>query len=418
MAVETLRPNAAGDECNINAQAGAGCPDHYQNVDEAMADDSATYVRAYSNDWLRDLYNLDDHSVGSGTVNKITVYARCDLNTSSPQLPSLKICIKSGTGNGDPDTVSEGSEQTLTGSWADYSEEWQNNPATGSAWTWQEIDKLQAGVSIRSPQVSGYMTYVTQVYVEVDYTDITEKTSSDSGSGSDVKTSGSPLASLSKSDSGSAAEGAPAQEATLTGTETGSGIEAILSLLGKLASEAGSGAENSYVAIITCARESCDGGAGADTSSLLAEFEQDEAGSAVESLLSRLLRDGDSGNGNDAQVSLLAVLSRAETGSGAEALLTRLVTAAETALGIDGLLSRKVGLSDSGSGAEASAIYKMLIATDSGSGLEALSGLVVLIPASELGHGLERLGAKIMTSPGAVDTKLPTNIGKVEVPRH
>jgi len=43
---------------------------------------------------------------------------------------------------------------------------------------------------------------------------------------------------------------------------------------------------------------------------------------------------------------------------------------------------------------------------------------VVLIPTSELGHGLERLGAKIMTSPGAVDTKLPTNIGKVEVPRH
>jgi hypothetical protein len=405
MAIETLRPNGAGDDTEWGAWPSENA--NWQNVDEASQDGDATYNYCPGVANQVDLYHIDNHSAGCGVINKVTLYAWLRyVNTSRKQ---MYIGVKSGS------TEDWGSFYTITNNWTEYSREFATDPNTGSAWTWDAIDALQIGIKSYTDLPGGI---VTQVYIEVDYTDITEKTASDSGSGSDAKTLGSPLASLSKADSGSAAEGAPAQEATLTGSEAGSGMEVILSLLGKLVSDAGSGAENSCLAIITCARESCDGGAGADTSGLLAELAQDEAGSAVESLLSRLLHHEDGGGGNDAPVSLIAVLSRAENGSGAEALLSRLVTAAETALGMERLLSRKVGRYDYGSGAEASAIYKMLIASDGGSGLEALSGLIVLIPASELGHGSERLGAKIMTAPGAVDTKLPTSTGKVEVPRH
>jgi hypothetical protein len=414
MATEILRPNAAGDETNLTKSGSGG--DNYDRIDETSPDGDATYVASGDADYIRDLYNLDDSGVGAGNINKVTVYARC-RSSGTISWASLKICIKSGTGDGAPDTVSEGSEITLNGmSYEGYSNEWSTNPATGLAWTWDEIDKLQAGLSGKRPFYA-QSTLCTQFYVEVDYTDITEKASSDSGSGSDARTSGSPLASLSKLDSGSAAEGAPTQEAALAGSEGGSGAEAIRYLLGKLVSDGGSGNEDSYLAIITCARQSGDGGVGADSSGLLAELTKDEAGSAVESLLSRQLRPGDSGHGNDLRVTLYAVLSSAETGSGTGALLSRLVAAAETALGTEGLPSRKIGRYDHASGAEASAIYKMLIAADGGSGLEALSGLIVLIPASELGHGLERLGAKIMTSPGAIDYKLPADMGKTEIPR-
>ncbi|MBN1862944.1 MAG: hypothetical protein JW790_04810 [Dehalococcoidales bacterium] len=416
MAIETLRPNAAGDEENINwASSGAG--HHHEDVDEVTPDDSATQVgEGMVSAYCRDLYNIDNHSAGSGIINQVTVYARCRCSVT-PSLATLKLAIKAGEGAAAPDTVAESSEMTATLDWAIYSKQWPTNPKTGSAWTWDEIDNLQVGITAKRPQY-GEATYITQVYLEVDYTAITEKASADSGAGSEAKTSGNPFASLSKADSGSAAEGTPAQEASLTGSETGSGLELILSLLGKLAAEAGSGVEDSYVAIINCARESYDGGAGGDLSTLTAELSRYEAGSAVESLLSRLIHHGDSGGASDGPVTLCVVLSGTETGAGAEALLGRLIAVAEVALGGDGLPSRNIGLIDAGSGAELSAIYKMLIASDGGSGFEALSGLIVLIPAGELGRGRERLGAKIMTAPGAADTKLPTNIGKAEIPRH
>jgi hypothetical protein len=415
MAIEILRPNAAGDEENINwASSGAG--HHHEDVDEVTPDDSATQVgEGMVSAYCRDLYNIDNHSAGSGIINQVTVYARCRCSVT-PSLATLKLAIKAGEGAAAPDTVAESSEMTATLDWAIYSKQWPTNPKTGSAWTWDEIDNLQVGITAKRPQY-GEATYITQVYLEVDYTAITEKASADSGAGSDTKTSGNPIASLSKSDSGSAAEGVPAQEASLTDSEAGSGLELILSLLGKLAAEAGSGAEGSYVAIINCARESADGGAGGDLARLSAALSRNEAGSAVESLLSRLICHGDSGASDD-RGTLCVVLSGTETGSGAEALLDRLMTVAEVALGEDGLPSRKIGLIEAGSGAELSAIYKMLIASDGGSGLEALSGLIVLIPAGELGRGRERLGAKIMTAPGAADTKLPTSIGKTEIPRH
>ncbi len=73
MSTETLRPNAVGDESNLTASPAV---DNYENVDEASSDDDITINFTLNTVYQRDLYGIADSS-GSGTINKITVYARC-----------------------------------------------------------------------------------------------------------------------------------------------------------------------------------------------------------------------------------------------------------------------------------------------------------------------------------------------------
>jgi len=170
MSIETLRPNAAGDEENIDNVVGDGVGTHYTVVDEATPDGYTTTVHSSNSTYLRDFYNIEDHSVGSGIISKITVKAVCIGIPENGLVSSLKIAIKSGTGTGAPDTPAESSEITLnTIAWTEESNDWNTNPATGSPWTWDEIDKLQIGVAIKECGYGGG-SYCTQVYVEVGYT--------------------------------------------------------------------------------------------------------------------------------------------------------------------------------------------------------------------------------------------------------
>jgi hypothetical protein len=225
MATEILRPNAAGDETNLpNVYPDVGL-DHWQNVDEEVSDDDTTRLGAdnTNQNWYRDLYNLPAHS-GSGTINSVTVYANCK-GMSTPTQTSLKIAIKTGG------TAYESSEITVTTSYALYSNTWTTNPYTGVAWTWDDIDALQAGINMRRciNSSTNSNTRCTQVYVEVDYTAaVTEKTSSDTGAGVDAYISLETGEAKTSSDVGSGAEGVPLPSATLTGSETGSGVEALI----------------------------------------------------------------------------------------------------------------------------------------------------------------------------------------------
>ena len=157
---ETLRPSAAGDETNISSQE----PDsgaHWEKVDEAIADGDSTYVYTDSNVWREDLYNIADHSTGASDINYVKVYMECRAD-ASPTQTSAYVHIKT---NG---TEYNGSEETVTTSYATYSYQWNTNPQTTAAWTWDEIDALQIGVGLMQP-TSGQNTNCTQVYVEVNY---------------------------------------------------------------------------------------------------------------------------------------------------------------------------------------------------------------------------------------------------------
>jgi hypothetical protein len=245
MATETLRPNAAGDETNLRYYDGSSHdpdPDHnFEQVDEETPDELATRVQTTTADtnWYRDLYNIADHSVGSGTIDKITVVARCRAS-GTPDQTGLKIAIKSGS------TTDEGNEETMiVGGFSSFSAEWETNPDTSSAWTWSEIDSLQIGVDMRRSHTSEtYWTACTQVYVEVDYTPaVTEKTSSDTGSG--VEDTPLPSATLTSSETGSGIEAFIAR--LLAAFDTGYGVEAVVEVGGQLknlfATELGEGSD-------------------------------------------------------------------------------------------------------------------------------------------------------------------------------
>lgn len=159
MATETLRPNAAGDETSITSQW-PNSGSHYEKVDEAAADDGTTKVYTASTSYLRDLYNLPASGVGAGTINKITVYFRC--NVTSGGIGAAQASIKSDS------TVTDGTGNAIHATWTTYSQEWTTNPADGQAWEWADIDALQIGVRLR--KASGGSAGCTQVYVEIDYT--------------------------------------------------------------------------------------------------------------------------------------------------------------------------------------------------------------------------------------------------------
>ena len=163
---ETLRPNAPGDEIGPEVEQFPVSGEHWDKVDEAITDGDTTYVSTEWFDWQEDLYNIPDHSLGSGTINYVKVYAvaKREAHGGSPQ-SSLYIHIKT---NG---VEYNGTQDTLTTSYLLYSYQWNTNPQTLAAWTWDEIDALQIGVGIRRPK-SGRYTRVTQLYAEVGYSTI------------------------------------------------------------------------------------------------------------------------------------------------------------------------------------------------------------------------------------------------------
>lgn len=164
MAVETLRPSAAGAETNISFQFPASDL-HYDKVDEAVSDEDTTHVYSESiTEYERDFYNVADSGVGEGTINHVTVFVEAKSNAPGVDQAGLKIALKSGT------TSDEGDAETITTSYASYSKQWTVNPDTSAAFVWAAIDSLQIGIAIRRSYASIGSTRVTQVYVEVDYT--------------------------------------------------------------------------------------------------------------------------------------------------------------------------------------------------------------------------------------------------------
>ncbi|MEK7774565.1 MAG: prepilin-type N-terminal cleavage/methylation domain-containing protein [Candidatus Zixiibacteriota bacterium] len=152
-----IRPNGNGSITNVPQST--GCGSHWQCVDEVTADDNGSYVSRNSNSWSTDVYTLENPAHDSCAVATVTVYCRAKMDNAQGDVrPTVYV-----SGN-----EYNGTQQALTTSWADYSHSWTTNPATGAAWTWGEIDNLQAGVRIRG-QSSTFKAHCTQVWVVVKF---------------------------------------------------------------------------------------------------------------------------------------------------------------------------------------------------------------------------------------------------------
>jgi hypothetical protein len=159
---EILLPNGTGDDTNIPVHF----PDfgeHWDKVDDLPADDGETYLATSSQAlWKRDLYNLTNHREAEGyeTVSSISVYFR--FAATGEYNARAKAAIKTHG------KVYQGYIETQHGTdFATRSYDWAKNPATNETWTWEEIDALQAGVSIMGRHDGPAIC--TQVYVKVNY---------------------------------------------------------------------------------------------------------------------------------------------------------------------------------------------------------------------------------------------------------
>jgi len=158
---EILRPNAFGDETGITYQY-PDSGEHWEKVDEDTSDGDSTYVLSNNTNWQEDLYNIVNHSTGTGTINSVRVYMVCKV-TDTPGQTSAYIHLMTGG------VEYNGNAELLTTSYATYSYQWNINPNTSVAWTWDEIDALQVGVGLRKDGGTGKDTLCTQVYAEVNY---------------------------------------------------------------------------------------------------------------------------------------------------------------------------------------------------------------------------------------------------------
>ncbi len=160
MSTEILRPNAAGAYCNMPLETGAACPNHYQNVDEAVADEATTVVINNTTSQLKDAYNLEPSIIpGGSTINSVKVYFRfrsSDFGDGYGQ-PGLRL---SGS-----ETM--GSEQTHTGtSYVTYNEALAR-PGGGN-WAVADLADLEVIIGLKAGTGLNYGN-CTQIYVQIDY---------------------------------------------------------------------------------------------------------------------------------------------------------------------------------------------------------------------------------------------------------
>jgi hypothetical protein len=295
----------------------------------------------------------------------------------------------------------------------------------------------------------------------LDLQEITEKGSSDSGTGSEVKASGNPVATLTKSETGSGADakesGNPA--VTLTVDESGSGVE--------------TKASDNPIAILA----ESEAGSGSDAlSSLLAELLKDEIGSGYEALFSRDLAlsetgsgfdvkadypggeiaASESGEGNDTAALMAVIVIPGDSGIGAEvsyldkgfvtkvgsdtgvgtetrAATVSLISSAETGSGVEAVRDRALILAESGIGAEFSSPEVNWTAIDAGAGVEVsilipvffdgdaglgseLSRMLKDIRGGDGGSGFDALKALVGTMGAGTDMRLHGRSGRAKMP--
>lgn len=156
------RPAGAGDETDIKYQY-PDSGEHWDKVDETTSDDDSTYVYTPSLAWEEDLYDTANHTTqtAGGDIQYVEVFMVSWTSGNITQ-DSAYVHIKT---NG---FEYNGASENLTTSYATYSNQWSDNPQSGSAWTWNEIDNLQIGIGMREGGVA-IDSLCTQVYTNINF---------------------------------------------------------------------------------------------------------------------------------------------------------------------------------------------------------------------------------------------------------
>ena len=157
MAVETLRPNGAGD---ITEFIATGAPSGWQCIDEVSSDNDTTYVTGSGGNFVvsDSLYTIEPSSLGSfDNVSSITVRARVKKDGGGDD-PTIELAIKKSGDSTEyyPFPVSVSSASYVTTTYPTF-------PITR-----EELDDVQIGARITNTVST--TVRITQMYVEVNYT--------------------------------------------------------------------------------------------------------------------------------------------------------------------------------------------------------------------------------------------------------
>ncbi len=160
-ATETLRPTTP----DITAQcigSDGNQTDNWDMVNEASSDGDTTYVYAsQSTGTADDVYNTTDSTViyPWDTINSVAVTVVAKYSVANGKV--VPLIRENGT-------TTAGSSNTLTSSYAEYTNTWTTRPSDGAAWTLDDINALGAGARLLGN--STWTARSTQVYVTVTYT--------------------------------------------------------------------------------------------------------------------------------------------------------------------------------------------------------------------------------------------------------
>jgi len=154
---ETLRPNAVGRYAEWASEYPSGTA-HWDCCNENIPDDDSSYVETNAAAWKKEAYNLQNHA-GSGTINWVRVYVRAKLVSAGTAI--FRSLIRTYN------TDYESSNIALSTSYQTSYTQYNTNPNTGLAWTWIEIDSLQAGAS--GQKVGATNIRLTTVWVVINY---------------------------------------------------------------------------------------------------------------------------------------------------------------------------------------------------------------------------------------------------------
>ena len=154
MSTLILRPTSD----NSIAQSLSSGYDAYALVDEAVLD-TGDYCQS-TGAYKLNLYEFPAHTTEVGVITSITIYGYI-AKFSALMTGKYKMAVKIGS------TVYYTSERSAEyGSGELESEVLTKNPATGSAWTWSDIDDLIAGCTLyaSSGWTRNYQFYVVVTY--------------------------------------------------------------------------------------------------------------------------------------------------------------------------------------------------------------------------------------------------------------
>jgi hypothetical protein len=167
-AASSPTPTANGDLIMLDSVYDPASPPELQtNWGTCISDDDDTsYVFTDQNYWSFDLYQMSDVVNPKGTINSITVCIRARA-TVTPDQTNVKTFLKINGNN------EYGTKLTSTTTYADYSSTYSTVPGTSRAWTWDDVNTLQAGVGLEKPvadDATPAESRCTRVWIEIDAT--------------------------------------------------------------------------------------------------------------------------------------------------------------------------------------------------------------------------------------------------------